>query len=840
MAQTSALFDRHGKRIPEGAVRSGMRLSIASMAIGMTWNAIQGMPLTMFLEALGASGLLIGLTATVYQISQAVQIPAAVAAERLGSRRRFWLSGSLVGRSFWIVPAILVLAWPHEPTRVAGWTVLVVGLSWAFCLGVLPTFHSWVADLVPETTRGRFFGLQQSLVALVFMLATWLYGRLLDAFPSPGSAGGNWRGFVLCFAIGTGVGLAAVLMHAAVPEPVAHLESEARRLLSRILQPLRNAEFRRLTIVTGLLVFSNGMLSLTLVYLRRNLGLSYVHISAITISSSLGVVVLGLFWGQIMDRIGARALGTIMLVLAPLHFFPWLVLKNVETDFVSLVQGVPVMGTVAARFVSLLPTSWAEWVRAYTLPQPVWLFCPASFLASALYGGFGVCQLSLMSGLAPKEGRTMAMAVYWTSAGLVGSLGGVAGGKIMDAFVAHPVHYVFPTGTPFDYVHVLVALSAGLFWFVMLPLFLGLRGRPGELPVSTAFLRLLVLNPVRAFPNIYLAGAPVSRKRRARAVRRLGSRRAAIAVSDLIEKLDDAAAEVREEAVYALGEVGSPEAVDALVAKLEDPESDLAPQVAKALRRTRDPRSVDALVRKLSEPDRETRSEAARTLGEIGDRRAVQSLLTMLSQSEDAKVVAAASDALASLGEVAAIYEILPRMKAARNPVLKRSLAVAVGDLLGKPDDFYKVLTREDQTPGTESARLLREIRRAIQQAVDRRFTTEAEVLGEKTKEIETLYGDGRFTDCVDPLFDLTIGMAALQWGVEFGGESKAAINDLIWRDRHVGVGVWYLNMLREGWEGTEPAQRDRIEILLGIYFVLCFSRRLTGERHESRTARQS
>ena len=108
---------------------------------------------------------------------------------------------------------------------------------------------------------------------------------------------------------------------------------------------------------------------------------------------------------------------------------------------------------------------------------------------------------------------------------------------------------------------------------------------------------------------------------------------------------------------------------------------------------------MEALVHKLDEPDRETRSETARTLGEIGDPRAADPLLDLLRHTDDDKVASASSQALAQLGEVAAIYEILPRMRATRNPVLKRSLAVAVGDLLGERDGFYRILSREAETP---------------------------------------------------------------------------------------------------------------------------------------------
>ena len=314
----------------------------------------------------------------------------------------------------------------------------------------------------------------------------------------------------------------------------------------------------------------------------------------------------------------------------------------------------------------------------------------------------------------------------------------------------------------------------------------------------------------------------MSRRQRARAAQRLGEKRTAIAVNDLIEKLEDASLDVREQSTFALGTIGSAEAIDALIAKLDDPESDLAPQIARALRCSRNTRGVASLVRRLRDPDRETRSESARTLGEIGDRSAVPSLLAMLAESQDAKVVSSSSEALSRLGELAAIYEILPRMKATHNPVLKRSLAVAIGDLLGEPEGFYKVLAKEQQTRGSEVERMLKGLRRSIRTATRRKMVEQGETLQAKTRAVEALYDDGKFAGCFEIMFELVIGVAALRWGVEFGGNSKALVNELIWRDERFGIGVWCLDLMRQKWSSAAEPEVDEVDLLLGIYFLWC------------------
>jgi hypothetical protein len=416
----------------------------------------------------------------------------------------------------------------------------------------------------------------------------------------------------------------------------------------------------------------------------------------------------------------------------------------------------------------------------------------------------------------------MAMAVHWCLVGLIGACGALGAGYVMDFMAAHPVSWIMPTGSPFLFQHVLVLLHMAAMWLLALPVLLRLRPVKGEVPLGFNVSRLLGVNPFRTVANIYTMDAAVTRRGRARIVRTLGEAKAAIAVTDLIERLDDPSADVREEAVYALGSIGSPEAVDALIAKLEDPNSDLGPQIAKALRASRSPRSVDALVRKLEDSDRETLSESARALGAIGDRRAVPSLMEVLAESKDAKVVTASSDALARLGELAAIYEILPRMRQTRNPVLKRSLAVAVGDLLGQRDEFYKILIKEQEIPGSEADRMLKELERRVRDATGERMASSGKALLDKVNRILALYEAGDYTGCARFLLDLAIGLAALRWGVEFGSDSEAALPHLIWRDQRFGVGVWFLDLLHSGLEAAPPTDPDYVDILLGIYFLHC------------------
>jgi len=420
--------------------------------------------------------------------------------------------------------------------------------------------------------------------------------------------------------------------------------------------------------------------------------------------------------------------------------------------------------------------------------------------------------------LMPANGRTMAMAVHWSAVGTLGALGPLAGGKIMDWTTAHPIHWIMPTGTAFGFYHILLILQVAIVWLVAVRMLLAVKQHKGEMTFRTALASLQVGNPLRMVSgtfNVMSLLNSTTRDGRAGAVRKLGEDRFRIAVRDLIEKLEDPSSQVREEAAMALGRIGGPDAIDALVQKLDDPNIDLMPQIARALRQTHDRSSVDALIRRLRDGDRETVSEIARTLGEIGDTRASEPLLKVLQESHDSKVLSASSEALAKLGEMAAIYEILPRLQQTANPVLKRSLAVAVADLIGEPGEFYRILIREQRERSSAVEPLLNKLRDSIEVATQDRMQDQGRALIEKTRQIEQAYNAGKLINIEDSLFDLSIGLAALNYGVKFGGDTETFVETLIWHDSRFGIGVWYLELMRELPHSFCP---DDTDALLGIY----------------------
>ena len=451
------LIDVHGRPISDRDLSRAMRVNIAAGSLGLVWLAMTiMMPLTMFMEAVHASGVLIGLVSTVRFLVMAFQIPGAIFAEHLESRKKFWAPLVLAHRILWFPVALIAFFWIPDSRWMIWAVIAIVGLS--DLLGNMATapWFSWMADLIPVAGSGRFWGARQSIVTVASLAGMSLAGWILDMFRD--SHGTAKTGFGGVFAISATFGVADIVVHLWVKEPRPVPLEKTATIVSRLVAPLKNRDFLRLTLALAAWNFGCALLgSFGIVYLKRDFPVTYSQIAALGVASLLGMACTSFIFGHWIDKIGARAFGAILFLVAPLTTLSWLFLKP---------------STVAV----ILPG-----FGLLHVPQAVVVQSFANFLSGSLFSAVSLCQMRLVPVLTQAHGRTMSMAVHWTLIGLLSALGPVTGGAIMDRVARHPLHYVLPTGTQFAFFHVLVGLFFATSWFVALPLQLGLPEKPRPL-----------------------------------------------------------------------------------------------------------------------------------------------------------------------------------------------------------------------------------------------------------------------------------------------------------------------------------------------------------------------
>lgn len=811
-----------GRPITDRLLFRGMRINMLAGALGMIWYIVtQGMPLTMFMEALGGSGVVIGMAFTVMQFALVMQIPGAYLSQGLASRKGIWAFCVIISRILWFLPLLFLWLMPDRPQWIATITLWLAAVTAFLGQSVSAIWFGWMADLIPERMRGRFWGTRQMWIVAASLVAMALSGFILDIYPPPRTGeGGTWFGFQLLFGVAAVFGCLDIVVHLWVPEP-RPVVSRPSGWIEGMLAPMRDRDFRRFTLAMGVHTFACGLGALGIVFLKKDYGFSYSELSAIIIAGMLGTLVSSAPWGWVIDRIGGRALAVVLFVLLPLPAGVWFFLKPYSTDFLGLFEGIWGLGSVAEAIRSLLPAVASDWVANHPLSQPLWLMLLASIFSGMLFGGIGVCQMNLVGALAPRSGRTMAMAVHWALIGSISAFGGVVAGKVMDYFEAHPLEWVLITGPELSAQHILMIAHALLFWFGVIPLMLSLRRRQGEPSLGMAFAEVLFQNPIRTYVNIRGIGSGAGSRRRASAVRDLGYRRSRLALRDLVEKLDDPAADVREEAALALGTLGTHEAIQVLIRRLDDPSTDLAAKAARGLRMAGNTAAVEGLLLHLRSGDRELKIECAHALGVIADPRAVHPLLEELARARDNSIVAALAEALARFKDPSAVYRIVPQLRQMEHPATHRSLVVSVGEIFGDHEEFYTLLAREQEERGSRIPDLMRRVRRDIRRLVRRHPVSRDGHLAARTWGLLDSYERSNLTEGTQRTFELAVDLACVRFGLVPVEESfDAFLSDVMMKDRRFSAGLWYLQQLKEPWPQAGGEGRTDADWLAGLFIL--------------------
>ena len=303
-------------------------------------------------------------------------------------------------------------------------------------------------------------------------------------------------------------------------------------------------------------------------------------------------------------------------------------------------------------------------------------------------------------------------------------------------------------------------------------------------------------------------------------------------IAEVVGYLDDPDPEVGEEAARALGRIGMTEAVEALVKRLRDPDSGLRCQAAQALGQIGDPRAVPALIDGLSDVSVELQDACAQALGDIGGREALRHLRKFLDGKHPERVLVSSAEAVSKHGILEAAWEILPRMHATTNTVLRSQLAIAMGNLLGRPGQFYQVLTSETARQGSRLGKLCRGTKRAVRSlgpsmpaGMDR-----ARVFDELDEEFDRVRGlmEGQsYRPAIEALYQIARRMTGIAIARECPDE--VAFDYAFTRDAKLGLGFWFICEVKLQAARISDQNLLHIDALLALYFLSVY--RLPPER---------
>jgi hypothetical protein len=768
-----------------------MNLNIILGASGTLWITViaPGTIMNIFFKnQLGASSASLGLLVAVTQLASVLNLLSIVIFGSLRKVKPFWLVVTTIHRVLGFAPAAVAFAVSGGADRAAGAQAILVALavSWLFANLGTSGWWRWMAEVVPEDIRATFFGRRSAIINGVTMLWFLLATVALDLFKHADT----FLVYFALFAIGGVGGVVEIVLYVLIPEATPKEPKQSFRWAD-FLAPVRNRNFLGFTLSIALWLFSVNILSPFIApYITATdaIGAPTTWLGIMMIITQLSYIATATPWGMLMDRIGRKPvvlLGSLFPLSWVLYFFITPVNFTYVLPITALVQGL---------------------------------------LSFAILDGAG----QLMLTLTPQANRTAYVAWYATIAGIFPAGGALLGGVLDDALSEFSLSLAgrFPVGG----FQVVVLLC---FVLCVLSSFILSRVREGrERPVGFLLSVLMTPQIFRTFLTINVLGRGEASTKVARALRTVEKGSGAIAVTDIIKRLDDPDEEVREEAARALGRIGSAEAVEHLIRHLRDEHSTIRTSAARALGRIGDARAVPWLVEGLESASEDLAEACCRALGRMGARDALKPLLRLVGKECSQRVIVAAGEAVSRLGAFEAALDILPRMHATASPIVQRQFAIAMGNLLGKPGEFYSIVTRDRTGRDMALERLQQEAQRNLQLIV-----RSARSRGGTRSAREALVGAGRrMHDAVssgdnaalmEDLYTTLLHVCQLLAGRAFTEDE--AMGFAFMHNPKLGLGLWFASEVKSWLGSLRETELLEIDALLGMYFLSSY-REISGD----------
>jgi MFS family permease len=204
------------------------------------------------LNYLGVSPEALGLLLGFMQLSGVLQLVSIISYSLLPRRKALWMAGHLIHRLAGLAVAASAALFASGAARAPAALLVSAAMivSWAAMNLTSSGWMSWMADLIPQATRGSFFLRRSAVFQGVTVVWFFAASVLLDLFPEESR---SWA-YVVIFGLGAVGGVADILLHLPIPEPPR--VARPRFTAADFIAPLRDRNFLRYSIAIGVAVLA--------------------------------------------------------------------------------------------------------------------------------------------------------------------------------------------------------------------------------------------------------------------------------------------------------------------------------------------------------------------------------------------------------------------------------------------------------------------------------------------------------------------------------------------------------------------------------------------------------
>lgn len=248
---------------------------------------------------LGANDQFNGIILALPLVTNIIQMFSPLLLERLKSRKKLIVALCMFYRTLLGLMVLIPFVTESRTGRLFMLATMYF-LAYSASSFLNPAAGSWIVSLVPERTRGRYFGVRDMCILGTAAVLSLVMGRILDAFKSNHQDG---LGFVIVFSVVLVLMVFNFLTLRKIKEPEIIQLNQSLNLKSLITIPLKNRQFRKVVILNIVWNLSAQFsLPFFSVYMVTGLKLSYTFIMIMGIIMSCVQAYSAKIWGKISER----------------------------------------------------------------------------------------------------------------------------------------------------------------------------------------------------------------------------------------------------------------------------------------------------------------------------------------------------------------------------------------------------------------------------------------------------------------------------------------------------------------------------------------------------------
>ena len=540
----------------------------------------------------------IGLLSGAPSLIGLLVIPGAVWGRRFGTYKHFVMVGGRLWRLAHLPLVFMpLLAGLSGNLRL---TIVVSCIIFAsICVQLVnPIYNDWLAELVPQNSRGWYFSRRGAIAAGVGAVAGLAGGFGFDAFKRTGHEA---VGYTVIFGLGMVFSLISLVLYGKMTDRVRQNPERVslRESLTSIAAPFSDRNFR--IILIFLCVFVAGQTlggSLYSAYALESMHMPLGVIQMLGATHAIGNIIAARMWGNLADKYGNKPILFLLGIGLGLTPIMWIMTQPNNLVFSSIIL---LVGHV---------------------------------FAGIIWGGVAVCQFNLLLNAAPPEKRANYIGAGLATQALIGGVAPMVGAEVMHN-LARSMHAADA------YKWIFIATS-GLRLFSIL--FLLPVREEGSQSVGSTLNQLRRISP-SGYRAIKRMQTPDVQTRES-AIQSITDLSFEVGSDELVRALSDPSSRIRRRAAIALGRLGDEKSVAALLDHVRDHPDLVEDEMIDALGESGSPSTAPVLIQFLESPRPQVRRAAARALGMIDSVESISPLIEAASMTGDPDLRRSALQAL--------------------------------------------------------------------------------------------------------------------------------------------------------------------------------------------------